>query len=204
MDINNKKTNTNQIFGSPNISRILTLSTKHIRKKTAISLSQMDPGTYGIPIYQMKGCGWLVHIPDNWQGISNHIHQDLRECIDLASKNGCEWLCLDHKGKEVALPVYDWENEADRHKFNVTDILASREAGMLDRVFPSGTNIPFTFKNGEKNSLDVGRDKEHAYLILHNCMSEKHAMNITWTNKGGWPACIMREYIQHIYYWLIN
>ena len=181
------------------ISQMLTLNTKHIKKETACNLLQKNTDIYGMPIYRKEGCGWLIHIPENQQGVCDNIPRDLKGCIDLASKNGCEWLCLDRKGKETDLPVYTWEDEAGHHNICADNILVSREAGILDKVLPSGTNIPFSFENGEKNSFDVGRDKDHTYLILHDCMSKKHAINPTWTNKGGWPACTMREYMQHVY-----
>lgn len=78
-------------------------------------------------------------------------------------------------------------------------IKAAREAGTLDEQLPSGTNIPFTFKNGEQNSFDVGRDERHTYLILHDLMKDLYPMNRNPKKTGGWAACDMREHVKKIY-----
>jgi hypothetical protein len=83
--------------------------------------------------------------------------------------------------------------------FPTDKIIQARENGTLDKALPSGTKFPVQFSNGEKNILVVGRDKDHTYLITKYLMAEEFAMNGEWTNKGGWPACGMREHVQNIY-----
>ena len=83
--------------------------------------------------------------------------------------------------------------------FPTDKIIQARETGTLGKILPSETEIPVQFSNGEKNILVVGRDKNHTYLITKYLMAEEFAMNEEWTNKGGWPACDMREHVQKIY-----
>ena len=83
--------------------------------------------------------------------------------------------------------------------FPTDKIIRARETGTLGKILPSGTEIPVQFSNGEKNILVVGRDKNHTYLITKYLMAEEFAMNGEWTNKGGWPACGMREHMREIY-----
>ena len=52
-------------------------------------------------------------------------------------------------------------------KFIAVDIISARKEGGLAELLPSGTNIPFKFTTGEKNSFDVGRDSRYTYLKIH-------------------------------------
>ena len=83
--------------------------------------------------------------------------------------------------------------------FPADEIVRARENGTLDEMLLSGTEFPVTFANGERNVLVVCRDRDHTYLVTKYIMREKFAMNDDWTNKGGWPACGMREHVQKIY-----
>ena len=83
--------------------------------------------------------------------------------------------------------------------FPADEILQARGDGTLGEMLPSGTEFPVTFTNGEKNVLVVCRDRDHTYLITKYIMAELFAMNPTWTNKDGWPACGMRKHVQEIY-----
>ena len=83
--------------------------------------------------------------------------------------------------------------------FPADKIIKARDAGTLGKILPSGTEFPVTFANGEKNILVVGRDKSRTYLVAKYLMAKKFAMNDERTNKGGWPACRMREHVQGIY-----
>ena len=83
--------------------------------------------------------------------------------------------------------------------FPVDKIIRARENGTLGKALPSGTEFPVTFANGEKNILVVCRDRDHTYLVTKYIMAETIAMNKKCANKGGWPACGMREHVQGIY-----
>lgn len=68
--------------------------------------------------------------------------------------------------------------------------------GVADKVIHSGDMIPVTLKNGKELVLDVTRDeKGEIYFIFHDCLSERHCMNMGGTTKGGWAATNMRKYI---------
>ena len=82
--------------------------------------------------------------------------------------------------------------------FPTDKIIQARETGTLCKILPSGAAFPVQFSNGEKNILVVGRDKNQTYLITKYLMAEEVAMNGSTTNKGGWPACKMREHVQSI------
>ena len=83
--------------------------------------------------------------------------------------------------------------------FPADEIIRAREDGTLGEMLPSGTQFPVTFANGEKNILVVCRDRDHTYLVTKYIMAEPFVMNSIWTNKGGWPACRMREHVRGIY-----
>ena len=83
--------------------------------------------------------------------------------------------------------------------FPADEIIKARENGTLDKLLPSGTEFPVQFSNGEWNILVVCRDRGHTYLVTKYLMAETFAMNGIWTNKGGWPACGMREHVREIY-----
>ncbi len=91
------------------ITKMLTVSTAHISYATAKKLSdkgyrkQMDIAVFEKSIY-----GWLVHCDPTLEGREG-ITDDLWRCMELANKNGCEWLCLDSDAQIIDdLPVYDW------------------------------------------------------------------------------------------------
>ena len=83
--------------------------------------------------------------------------------------------------------------------FPADKIIQARGNGTLGEMLPSGTEFPVTFANGERNVLVVCRDEGHTYLVMKYIMAKKFAMNDERTNKGGWPACGMREHVQEIY-----
>ena len=83
--------------------------------------------------------------------------------------------------------------------FPADKIIQAREDGTLGEMLPSGMEFPVTFTNGERNVLIVCRDRDHTYLVMKYIMTETIAMNKRCTNKGGWPACRMREHVQGIY-----
>lgn len=93
------------------ISRMLTLSTAHITEETAIGLTaaakNMD-SSIDLCVYEKGEYGFLIHIPDE----EYEAPSDLRDCIELADNNHCQWLCLDRDGDVTEkLHVYAWGQE---------------------------------------------------------------------------------------------
>ena len=83
--------------------------------------------------------------------------------------------------------------------FPADEVIKAREDGTLDKLLPSGTEFSVRFSNGEWNVFVAARDNRHTYLITKYTMMDQHAMNPSWTNKGGWPVCKMREHVNEIY-----
>lgn len=86
------------------IYKMLVLSTGHISKKTAHLLDMNDAG---VVVYPKDEYGWFVVVSD-WIDHEN-IPDDLKKCLELAERHGCDWLCLDCDGKLVPdLATYKW------------------------------------------------------------------------------------------------
>ena len=101
---------------------------------------------------------------------------------------------------EVLEVMYTQEGmDIKNSPFPADEIIQARGDSTLGEMLPSGTEFPVTFANGEKNILVVCRDRDHTYLVTKYIMAETVAMNKKCTNKGGWPACRMREHVQGIY-----
>ena len=83
--------------------------------------------------------------------------------------------------------------------FPADEVIRARGHGTLDKLLPSGTEFPVQFSNGEWNVLVVCRDSDHTYLVTKHLMVKAFAMNVDYTNRGGWPACEMREHVNEIY-----
>ena len=104
------------------------------------------------------------------------------------------------KWTEVLEAMYKQEElELKSSPFPADKIIQARRDGTLGEMLPSGTQFPVTFTNGERNVLVVCRDSDHTYMVTKYVMAKKFAMNDERTNKGGWPACRMREHVQGIY-----
>jgi hypothetical protein len=92
------------------IAKMLTLSTAHISEETANKLNVKI--IYGmnyipLPIYNKDGYGWFIFVSEDYNELN--LPDDLKKCLDLATENECEWLCLDCDGLIVPnLPTYDW------------------------------------------------------------------------------------------------
>lgn len=73
--------------------------------------------------------------------------------------------------------------------------LASHQ-GRLCEILQEGDIIPITLKNGEQHEIVATQD-EHGkwHFIFRDCLADTAQMNDTWTNKGGWAACKMRDYL---------
>ena len=151
-----------------------------------------------------------------------HFCRNMADVFNYYGKNGCRYAEVEAFGKvidsddksvtdririvreltraEVLEIMYTREGlDFKDSPFPTDKIIRARENGTLGEVLPSGAAFPVQFSNGEKNILVAGRDKDHTYLITKYLMAETFAMNPTWTNKGGWPACGMREHVREIY-----
>ena len=93
------------------ISKILTISTAHISLIGAEYLDyEVETGTTELIVYEKGEYGWLIlaRYCDE-DGYDSDVPKCIRDCIDLAKKHDCEWLCLDRDGEVVSeLPNYDW------------------------------------------------------------------------------------------------
>lgn len=97
------------------ISKVITLSTAHISKKTG-DMIDADPvtNTLGLCIYPKADYGWFIVIDDNaiYQAKTESIPEDLARLILFANDIGCSYLCLDCDGEVIPyLYKYDWESE---------------------------------------------------------------------------------------------
>ena len=151
-----------------------------------------------------------------------HFCRNMADVFNYYGKNGCRYAEVEAFGKvidgddksvtdririvreltraEVLEIMYTREGlDFKDSPFPTDKLIQARENGTLGEVLPSGAAFPIQFSNGEKNILVAGRDKDHTYLITKYLMAETFAMNPTWTNKGGWPACGMREHVREIY-----
>lgn len=90
------------------ISKMLTLSTAHIKKSTADFLNDSD-GT-GLISYMKKEFGWFIYLNTEYiKEIASSIPEDLERVIKFAQDNDCLWLCLDRDGNLIKeLPAYEW------------------------------------------------------------------------------------------------
>lgn len=84
------------------ITKILTLSTAHIKPETAIALDN-EPNTnkFGLSVYAKAGYGWFIYIGSVIDDAFDHLPEDLKACVAFTKKQNCEWLCLDTDGEEV-------------------------------------------------------------------------------------------------------
>jgi hypothetical protein len=99
------------------IDQVLTISTGHIDKETARELDREGSDTYGLVVFPKGEYGWWVYIPEKWEDFGDgtpwnvfkdRLPKGLADCIDLAVRNDCRWLCLDGSGDTAGLPEYDW------------------------------------------------------------------------------------------------
>jgi len=99
------------------ISKMLTLSTKHITPETA-ELIEMDHES--LPTCYRKGTvGYLIYVDKNYLYLDKDniirellpkVPDDLYDCMLAAYGAGCRWLCLDCNGPvDDELPVYEWQ-----------------------------------------------------------------------------------------------
>jgi hypothetical protein len=101
--------------GKPDeISKMLTLSTAHIRRSTS-ELLQFK--TDDVPFcFDKTDAGWIVLVSDKAFGTKGveiidplTVPSDLKTVLAYARSLGCEWLCLDRDGDvNPNLPTWEW------------------------------------------------------------------------------------------------
>lgn len=93
------------------ITKMLTISTAHITKETALLLDICTDGVVreiSNPVYSKGDYGWFIYIGCN-DSDDPFIPNDLRKCLKLAENNDCDWLCLDRDAEIVdGLDKYEW------------------------------------------------------------------------------------------------
>ena len=93
------------------ITKVLTISTAHITEETDRKLQdESEVNNMCISVYDKAEYGYWIYV-DPFDGLMCHknIPEDLLNCIKLARRNDCQWLCLDCDGEVVSeLPTYDW------------------------------------------------------------------------------------------------
>ena len=95
--------------GGPEIAKMLTISTAHIREETADELDSENGFHFGLAVYEKGEFGWFIHIGNVDEDMLKKMPEDLSDCIRFAMKHGCEWLCLDCDAeKEDELETYVW------------------------------------------------------------------------------------------------
>ena len=67
-------------------------------------------------------------------------------------------------------------------------------AGKLGECLKSKDIIPVTLKDGRVLELEVGRDEKGKTYFIFRDILERHCMNRSWTNSGGWEASEARRY----------
>lgn len=87
------------------ISKMLTISTAHISQDTAALLHmaciQCDLDETNLCVYDKTGFGWFVYAPSDIDDPNGVVPDDLLDCLSVAKKCGCEWLCLDRDGETI-------------------------------------------------------------------------------------------------------
>ena len=88
------------------ISKIVTISTAHIRPQTA---QWIDYENNNLIFYNKDEYGWFFHINKNMLNDKN-IPEDLMNVFKFVCDIGYEWLCLDSDGLIVEeLKTYEWD-----------------------------------------------------------------------------------------------
>ena len=72
-------------------------------------------------------------------------------------------------------------------------------AGKQAELLKPGTEIIIDLKDGSKGIIVVAAvdhyEKGEVIFVFRRTVGPNHEMNEKWTNKGAWPECDMREYL---------
>lgn len=96
------------------IRKTLALSTGHVTLNVAHILDDCRPTPDGFDIsWQTIEYGWLFRQtkldPGDLENGGRCIPRCLRNCLELAAANGCDYLILDCDGPQIEqLPFYNW------------------------------------------------------------------------------------------------
>ena len=90
----------------PEINKVITLSTAHIRPETEKALAEDN---VGVTVFPKGEYGYFIYL-HGWQQYGSKDPEDLKQCIRFAENYGCELLCIDRDAEilEFELPVYEW------------------------------------------------------------------------------------------------
>lgn len=107
---------------TPEICRMVTLCTAHIKEETASLLhgithkhvAFLDAVVNGVcpPVYAKEGYGYFFFVDaDSLEDYEETMPEDLYACCCYAKEHGCEWLCLDEDGPLMeGLKTYEWNS----------------------------------------------------------------------------------------------
>lgn len=74
-------------------------------------------------------------------------------------------------------------------------------AGKQAELLKPGTEIITDLKDGSKGIIAVAAvdhyEKGEVIFVFRRTVGPEHEMNEEWTNKGAWPECDMREYLNN-------
>lgn len=92
------------------ISKMLTMSTAHIKKSTAEWLQNEWQQCSSLTVYKKDDYGWFIFVASEvFYGEQVNVPEDLACAIDMAKKVDCDWLCLDSDGEKIDdLPEFKW------------------------------------------------------------------------------------------------
>ena len=89
-----------------NISKMLTLSTAHLKPETRdFLILESIKGYYGLSVYSNE-YGFFIYVDEDNE--FNNIPNDLSDCLQLAKDNDCEWIKFDRDELPIDnLKVYE-------------------------------------------------------------------------------------------------
>lgn len=92
------------------IYKYLDLSTAHITPETDRFLDRESQWQLSEVIVYNKERGYFVHVPKDLEKLKQmDIPKDLKACLRVAQKHGCNWLVLDGDAEIVeGLKTYEW------------------------------------------------------------------------------------------------
>jgi hypothetical protein len=92
------------------ISKMLTLSTRHVTEDAMMKLAEMTMEGEPYVVYEKEEYGFFILVgKKDPEGLKDTLPSSLKDVIAFAYERGIDWLCLDRDGAETeALPAYVW------------------------------------------------------------------------------------------------
>ncbi len=98
------------------ISKMLTLSTTHLRASTCVKLEARSID--GVICYTKGDYGWFIWVPEPGIDRENNcpapprylsdVPGELQVALEFGREHGCEWVCFDTDGETVeGLVIYE-------------------------------------------------------------------------------------------------